>query len=186
MIGAAEQRELHLLVLRAGVHLRSQLAELHLEFTEVVLAGGEPVDEALTTDVRHVGGVLSLLALRAEIEDGLLCVLHALHQRRARGLLLVESAGLLVERGAAGVGLAAETGDAALEVGERGGELAPLEIALRQREVAEAEAEALVAHRLRGLAAERADLAGDFGDNVGDAREILSPSSRSERRPRPR
>jgi hypothetical protein len=53
------------------------------------------------------------------------------------------------------------------------GELAPLEVAVGEREVAEAEAEALVAHGLGGLAAERADLSGDLGDDVGDAGEVL-------------
>ena len=62
---------------------------------------------------------------------------------------------------AARVGIAAEGGHTAVEPGERGAELTEVVIALRKRKVAQAEADALVAHGLRGLPLEAADLARD-------------------------
>jgi hypothetical protein len=85
----------------------------------------------------------------------------------------VERGFLRLAIGAARVGLGAQRRDLGLEFAERGRELRVVEAAPREAEVAQAVVDALVAHGLRGLAAEAADLAGNFADHIGDAREIL-------------
>ena len=172
-VGAAEQGELGILVLGAAVHLGGQLAALHLELGKVVLSGIEALDECRALDRRHVRGVLGGLLLRAEIEHGLLGILHALTEEIAEGAALVELHAALLERGATCVCGLAEGVHPAVELGEHRTEQAELVAVLGQRQMAQAETEAFVAHGLRGLALQRADLAGDLGHDIGHAREIL-------------
>ena len=68
---------------------------------------------------------------------------------------------------------AAEGTHAGLQLGESGGEGRVLAAAPRQGKVTQAVVEPLVPQRLRGLAAQAADLARDLADDVRHARQVL-------------
>ncbi|OQB95849.1 MAG: hypothetical protein BWX86_01052 [Verrucomicrobia bacterium ADurb.Bin122] len=172
-VGAAEQVELHLLVLRAGVDLFVELADLHLDFAEVGARRLQALGEAVALEVGHVGGVFGLLFLRTNVVHGLLRILHALVERGTLGAAALDGRLLRLQARAARLGLGAQRGDLCLQLAQGRAQLRVLPAAVREREMAEAVREALVAHGLRGLAAETADLAADLADDVGHAREIL-------------
>ncbi len=172
-VGAAEQAQLHLLVLCARVNLRGQFFQLHLEFGKVVPARRDALGKPGAPDLRQTGLVLGLFLLRTQVEHRLLGVLHPLVERAARVLLPVEGTGAFLERGAPCVGIAPEGGNAAVEFAQGGAELAVLKTALSEREVAQAEADALVAHGLGRLPLQAANLAGDLCDDIGHPRKIL-------------
>ena len=91
-VAAAEQFQLLLLVLRAGVGLRRDLAQLHFQLIDAATGGGKPVLKAGPFDLGEVGAVLRGLALRTHVEDGLLRVLHPLPQPPAERAALGASA----------------------------------------------------------------------------------------------
>src|SRR5690606_19714069 len=134
-VGAAEERKLHLLVLRAGVHLRGQFAELHFEFGEILFAGFKTLGEAGALHLGEAGLVLGLLLLRTKIKDSLLGVLHALGERSTFGLLFVERTGLFFERGTTSLGITAQSAHATVEFSERGAQPLPLMMTMGEREL---------------------------------------------------
>ena len=172
-IGTAEQIQELLLVGGAAVHLRAHLPQLHLEFRQVVAARLDALLEAGPLDPGETGLVLRLFLLGTQVEGGLLRVLQALVVVAAARLELVQVALAHVERRTMRFGRGPQAGDVGLQPRDRGAELAALPSAVRQAEMAEPETEPLVTHRLRGLAAQAADLAADLGDDVGDARQVL-------------
>ncbi len=171
-VGATKERELLLLVLRAGIDLRGQLVELEFEFAEVGTGGFEAVGETGAFDLGKIGGVFSLFFFRTQIEDRLLRFLHALVELAATGFLAFESGLLLLKVSATRLGSGAELDDLFFEAGERGADLRVVVTVMREREVAEAPRKFFVAQRLGSLAPERTDLAGNLGDDVGDAHEV--------------
>ena len=90
-VGAAEQVELHLLVLRPGVSLHGDFAQLHLDFPEPRPRGGQPVLQ--TRPLRHSQrcGAFGLLLPGAQIVHGFLGCLDALVQVAAMLLALVKA-----------------------------------------------------------------------------------------------
>jgi hypothetical protein len=114
-----------------------------------------------------------VLLLAPQVEDRLLRVLDPLVEPAALRLARLEPGLLAVERGLAALRLRAQAGERRLERAERLGELPVLQGAPGQAQVAQAVPEPLVAHRLRRLAPQASDLAGDLADHVGDPRQVL-------------
>jgi len=153
-----EQAELHLLILRSGVGLCGDFTKLHFELAEIVARRRQPVLQSAALDQREIRRVFRGFLLRTKIEHRLLRVLHALVQTAARGFFFVERRLLCSKIGAALVRLGAQRSDLGLECAEGGGELRVAVRAPRQGEVAQPVIDAAITHRLRGLAAEAADL----------------------------
>src|SRR5690606_9415684 len=172
-VARPEQRKLLLLVLRLAVDLRGEFAQLHLEFTEIFPRGFETILQAGAFDLREIRLVFGGLLLRTKIENGLLRILRALVQARPRRLLLLERRLLCLQFFATLGGGLAQIGQLPFEFGDPTRETAVLECAVRETEVTEAEAEALVAQSLRGLASQASDLPANLGDHVGDSSEVL-------------
>ena len=121
-VGTAEQGELHLFVLRAAIDLRFQLAQLHFELSKIGLRAGQTLGQAAAFDLGEVGGVLRLLFFRAQIEDRLLRLLHALVQADTRRFFLLQLGLLLLEMSAAGLGGGTKLDHVFLQGRELGGE----------------------------------------------------------------
>ncbi len=172
-VAAAEQFQLLLLVLRSRVGLRRNLAQLHFQLVDAATGGSQAVLKAGPFDLSEIGPVLRGLALRAHVEHRLLRILHALPKTAPQSAPFGQRVLLGVEPRAALVSRGAQSGHPALEVGEGRGQFGVLTPAPREREVPQPVAEALVTHRLGGLPAEAADLAGNLPDHVGHAGKIL-------------
>ena len=137
-VGAAEQGELHLFVLRAGVDLRGQLVELHVELAQVGARSLQAVGKPGAFNHRKVGGILGLFLFRAQIENRLLGLLHALVELGAAGFLALEGGLLLLQVGAAGLGGGAQLNDLLLQMRQGRADLSVVVTVMGQREVAQA------------------------------------------------
>ena len=154
-------------------------AEAHLEFGDrkfrflgFAANLAEPGGKVVGTKVGGTGLVLGVLAGGTELEKSLLGELDLLSQLgtagthlKQRGLAIAEAVGEAGDFGAASGGIGLKRGHLGATVTELLG--VPGEV-----EVREAVTQAAEAERLGGLTAERGDLAADFADDVGDAREI--------------
>ena len=172
-VAAAEKAELVLFILRGGVALGGDFAQLHLEFAEIAAGRTEAILEAGTTDVREIGGVFGGFFLRAHVVNSLLGVLHALVETTAQTLLLFERDFLFFATGATAISFGTQGGDIGFERAERGGELGVMKTAPGEAEVAQAMVESLVTHGLSRLTTKTANLAPDFADHIRHAGEIL-------------
>ena len=171
-VGAAEQGELHLFILRASVDLRGQLVELHVELAQTGARRLQAVGQTGALDQGKIGGVLGLFFFRTQIENRLLGLLHALVELGATGFLAFKGGLLLLQVGAAGLGGGAQLDNLLLQMREGGTDLGVVVTVMGQRKVAQAPDEFFVAQRLGCLTAQRTDLAGNFRDHVGHTDKI--------------
>src|SRR5512147_3134640 len=91
-VGLSEDTELHLLVLFAGVSLRRDFAQLHLEFGERFARTFDPLGQRLAAHLREVRLARRLFAARADVEHALLRLLDRARKVSAPRLEAVECA----------------------------------------------------------------------------------------------
>ena len=171
-ITAAEQTQLHLLVLRPGVHLCRHLAELHFNFTEIVPRRGEPVVETAAADLCEIGRIFRRFLLRTQIKYSLLGILHALVESSPQRFFLVQLRLLRFQTFAPRIRLGPQRDHFDLQCSERRTEFRMVVTAPRQREVPQTVAESFVAHGLRCLPTQRPDLPPHLADHVRHSRHV--------------